>query len=224
MPTGILRLACCYRMGGSLRVRRSAPEGIERVGGCQKENFIQACLMLEIFLLLMCLLAAKRRSSRRRFYLREVRVTANSGDLSTLAAATVIKTTVLPDPVGRAYRAMSFKGTWAIQALAAADGPIVVGFAHGDYTITEIKEAIESVGSIVQGNKIAQEQSNRLVRIVGTFTGDRDMLNNGNPIKTRLNWPIQIGQTLDMFVYNDGSVMTTGAFQKINGSFWVKDL
>jgi len=111
------------------------------------------------------------------------------------------------------------------------DGPLIFGYAHGDYTVTEIKECIESGASINVGLKVEQEQSNRLVRIVGAFgspgVGNIDVTaNDGKPIKTRLNWLIPIGKTFNFFVYNDGvaALETAAKSVRINGTGWVKDL
>ncbi len=163
---------------------------------------------------------------RRRFDLRGVRVSANSGDLSTLATITAIKSTLLASPVGSPYRVMSVKATWSVVPFTAGDGPLVVGICHGDYTVTEIKEHIESAGSIDVGDMIAQERSRRLIRIVGTHSSVTDnTLNAGRPIKTKLNWLIGLGKTLSFFVYNDGAgSLTTGSFQKVNGTAWIKDV
>ncbi len=101
-----------------------------------------------------------------------------------------------------------------------------MGYAHNDYTVTEIKEAIESASAINIGNKVVQEQGNRLVRVVGTINTDLDIdnrLNDGKPVKTRLNWFIPIGSAVNLFAYNDGTVMLTGAVLKANGEIWVKD-
>ncbi len=111
------------------------------------------------------------------------------------------------------------------------DGPVLCGYAHGDYTVGEIKECIESGGSIDVGDKLAQEKANRLVRIVGTFsnngTDQADVtLNDGKPIKTKLNWLIPIGKTLSLFVYNDGTaaIEAVAKFVKVNGTGYVQDL
>ncbi len=183
--------------------------------------------MLELLLLLLAAFAmAKRRPRQRRFDLRGVRVSANSGDLATLATITAIKSTLLASPVGSPYRVMSVKATWSVVPFTAGDGPLVVGISHGDYTITEIKEFIESAGSIDVGDKIAQERSKRLIRIVGTHSSVTDnTLNAGRPITTKLNWLIPLGKTLSFWIYNDGAgSLTTGSFQKVNGTAWIKDV
>ncbi len=145
--------------------------------------------------------------------------------LSTLGTATAV-TTGLTGASTSTYRAVSADFVWAIEDLAAGEGPITVGFAHSDYTVTEIKEALESAASIDQGLKIEQEKSNRLVRIVGTIgTGTGvNQLNDGKPVKTRLNWLITIGDEVNIFAYNDSSSsLTTGAILHPMGNLWVKD-
>ncbi len=181
--------------------------------------------MLEILLLLTLLgpLMA-RKPTKRRFQLRAVRATPSLA-LVTLASATAL-TGPLYAAADGAYRIMSFRGAFALRGHTAGEGPIHIGFAHGDYTVTEIKEFIESGASISVGDKIANEQANRLVRIVGTFDGlnTEEVLNDGKPIKTRLNWAIPIGKTMNFFVYNDsGAAQTTGSIVDITGTGWVKD-
>ncbi len=183
--------------------------------------------MIEIVLLLASfVLMAKRNPKRKRaFNLRAVRASPSLA-LGTLASVTAIAGPVYGNADG-AYRIMSLSGTWSTENHTAGEGPIVVGFAHGDYTVTEIKEFIESGASISIGNKIANEQANRLIRRVGTFSGllTEETLNDGKVIKTRLNWAIPIGTNLNMFAYFDGSDanLTTGTFVRFNGTGWVKD-
>ncbi len=108
--------------------------------------------------------------------------------------------------------------------LTANDGPIVIGLAHSDYTVTEIKEALEASTAIDAGNLIAQERANRKVRIIGTMNEVRESLNDGQPISTKLNWLMTIGKTVNLFAYNDGAaLLTTGAVVALNGDLWVKD-
>ncbi len=118
---------------------------------------------------------------------------------------------------------MTLDGTWTIQDLTAGEGPITVGFAFDDYSVTEVKECLEIGASINLGDKIAQEKANRLVRIVGTFVNS-DPLQNGMRIKTRLNWAVPNGHSFIIFAYNEsGSALSTGAFVNFQGDLWVKD-
>ncbi len=184
--------------------------------------------MLEFILIMLVAVLYGHRGGgyprKGRYSLRPVR-TSNQNVLSTLGANVAIVASYFGAADG-AYRIVSLQTTWSLKNLTAGEGPIVVGYAHGDYTVGEIKEFIESATSINIGDKIAGEQANRLVRRVGVFSGvgTEETLNNGMPIKTRLNWAIPIGKTFNMFAYNDsGGTLTTGAVVEANGVGWVKD-
>ncbi len=90
-------------------------------------------------------------------------------------------------------------------------GPIMVGIAHGDYTAAEIEEFIENTASWAEADKIGQEVAKRQVRIIGIFgsglldASAHQTLNDGKPIKTKLNWILNAGQTLDVWAYNLGT-------------------
>ncbi len=185
--------------------------------------------MLEIFLLLVPLLAmahTPRRGGYPRhgsFGLRRVRVSP-AIILSTLGSQTVL-TSALVGTSDAQYRLIASRLSWSQLGLTAAEGPITVGYAFGDYTVAEIKECIEIGASISTGDKIAQEKANRWVRIVGTFEADaQSVLNNGNPIKTRLNWAVQIGSAVNIFAYNESAgALATGTIVNAQGDLWVKD-
>ncbi len=187
--------------------------------------------MLEIFILLaLAIQMAKhggRKPSKRRYNLRRVRITPELA-LSTLGSDTVI-TVALTGASTIAYRCVTVKGTWNLSNLTGGQGPITVGYAHSNYTVTEIKECLESAASISPGLKIEEEQANRLVRIVGTFeaTGTAS-LNDGRPIKTRLNWLIPAsasGTHVVMFAYNEGtSAISGGARLNHTGDMYIKDV
>ncbi len=167
-----------------------------------------------------------RRHSRR-FNLRRVRVIPQI-PLSTLANVTVLTGAVTGSADG-AYRAISISGTWSYKLVGTTEGPVVVGYAHSDYSVAEIKEALEIQNSINVGDKVAQEKAKRLVRIVGVFSeslisGGSATLNDGKPIKTRLNWFIPIGKAVNIFAYNDAGLALEGSSViDMNGDLWVKD-
>ncbi len=180
--------------------------------------------MLEILLLLvLAITMARKPAKRRRFNLRPVRVSPSLA-LVTLASGIVLSSNLWP-AADQAYVVTSFTGSYSLRGHTAGEGPLHIGLSHGDYTVTEIKEAIEST-SISAGSMIEREQSRRLVRIVGTFNGlnTEEVLNDGKPMKTKLNWFIPIGKELKWFVYNDsGATLTTGAVADITGTGWVRD-
>ncbi len=99
-----------------------------------------------------------------------------------------------------------------------------MGFAHSDYSVTEIKECLETL-NIDPGNKVAQERAKRLIRIVGTFGSNaNEALNDGKPISTKLNWLITEAFQVNFFVFNDDTVaLTTGSLVNFTGNMWVQD-
>ncbi len=169
-------------------------------------------------------MANKKRPSRRRFNLRKVKASPSVA-IGALATITAFIGNFFGNADG-AYRIMSAEATWAIENHTTGEGPLVVGYSFGDYTVAEIKEYIESGSSISIGDKIQQERANRLIRVVGVFSGQdaAESLNDGRPIKTRLNWFVPIGTNFNIFAYNDSiTVLTTGTVLKVNGHGWVKD-
>ncbi len=93
-------------------------------------------------------------------------------------------------------------------------GPAMIGVAHGDYTNAEIEAWVENTGSWNEGDLVSQEIGKRRVRMIGIFgdgsggATDKEVLNDGKAIKTKLGWTLLQGQTLSLWVYNLGS----GAF------------
>ncbi len=108
-------------------------------------------------------------------------------------------------------RILSIEASWALQGETAGDGPWSVGMAHSDYSAAEIEECLEAVGSWDEGDKVAQEQAKRLVRQVGILTEEETALNEGQPIKTRLNWRVATGDSLKFWLRNRGIQLTTGS-------------
>ncbi len=95
----------------------------------------------------------------------------------------------------------------------ASVGPVMVGVAHGDYSDAEIEEWIETTGSWDEGDLVQQEVASRKIRKIGVFeepaaATQNAVLNDGKPIKTKLNWILNQGITLKLWIYNMG----TGAF------------
>ncbi len=180
--------------------------------------------LMVMIVLLMVGLAKTYPKRRPRYSLRRVPITPFVA-LGALVAGIAVKVG-LTGTSDAQYRLISAKLTWTMHNHTVGQGPISVGFAFGDYTVTEIKEALEIASSISIGDKIAQEKANRWVRQIGSFAGESvsEVLNDGKPIHTRLNWAVPIGETVAMFAYNnDTNDLTTGSVVGIMGDIFVKD-
>ncbi len=145
--------------------------------------------------------------------------------LPTLGAGTLVGA-ALGSVVNERTLVSSIDATWALNEFTDATdvGPIVVGIAHGDYSDAEIEEWIESTGSWNEGDLVSQEIGKRKIRQVGTFEQPASVtqgkvLNDGKPIKTKLNWILLQGVTLKMWAYNsgEGAVATTIPDVRIQG-------
>ncbi len=173
----------------------------------------------------LCMANKKKRVNQRFQPLRFI----VSHPLGALASVTASIARLLSADLEQNYFVNSVDCTWSIKdfTVAVGDGPILVGFCHNDYSVTEVKEALE-VSLLGPANKIEQERQRRLVRIVGIMHPTQesagleiDVMNDGKPIRTKLNWMIEEGKSLDLFTYNMGSsVLTTGAILDASGSIY----
>ncbi len=123
-------------------------------------------------------------------------------------------------------RLTSIDATYSMRDNTAGEGPIMIGVAHPDYQDAEIAQAI-TVAVTGTHTQVEMEQANRKVRVIGTFPGVEagEVLNDGRPIKTKLNWPFAEGQAaLRVFGFNaSGAALTTGTILKVLGHlnvFW----
>ncbi len=137
--------------------------------------------------------------------------------LGTLATKTAIEQQ-FDETVNERTLVSSLVATWTMSNWTpiAAAGPILVGVAHSDYALSEIEAFIEATGSWNEGDMIQQEIAKRKIRRIGIFDSplaatDSAVLNDGKPIKTKMNWILLQGQTLNMWAYNLGtaSIATT---------------
>ncbi len=166
---------------------------------------------------------------RRKFNLRRVRVNG-AVTVGALAALDVIQGVVTVASLNK-YRLVSVHASYSLSGLGAQeDEGQEFGLAHSDYSAAEIEECLEAAAAIDVGDKVAQEQANRLVRSIGIMTGPAAVAsgsrsyNDGRKVRTKLNWVIGIGQTLNYWVRNgSGVVYTTGATLLVAGDLWVKD-
>ena len=193
--------------------------------------------MYEIFVILvaMILMARKPSRGRKRAMGQYIRGRVDEAlSLGTLGAAVAV-TGPFDETVNVSMLVSSVKATWALQLFTPTNavGPITVGLAHSDYSSAEIEEVIENAGSWDTGDKISQERAKRLVRTVGTFRTEgaggaaiTRALEEGRVITTKLNWRLAIGDGLNVWAYNAGTVAigTTVPVVRLQGhaNLWVK--
>ncbi len=149
--------------------------------------------------------------------------TQNAMALATLGSEVVIKSD--HNSVDNKQFLLSVTGTYSLRDHTPAEGPIMIGWAHGDYTVAEIAESIQITGDWDSGNQIAQERSHRKIRIVGTFSGleTDETLNDGKAIKTSLKFNIENLQFISLWAMNrSGAALTTGSDIVFDGKFFMK--
>ncbi len=145
--------------------------------------------------------------------------------LGTLASKTLVRA-IFDNTVTESTLISSLVATYNLTGYTMVDnaGPITVGVAHSDYSAAEIEEVIEQTASWQAGNLVEQEKSRRKIRVIGTFS-EEDLssgsvaLNDGKPIKSKLNWTLHTGQSLALWAYNNGSaaLATTDPDVHLNG-------
>ncbi len=174
-------------------------------------------------------MAKKPYRRRRKFNLRKVRV-ASATDISALASLDVV-VSIMTSVVSEQLRIVTVDCSYAWSGKAAIDDGAEFGLAHSDYSAAEIEECLEASTSIDLGNKTAQEQANRLVRSIGIITGPAvsgasggASYNDGESVKTKLNWLLSTGDSLNLWVRNGSdTVYSAGGDLLSSGVIWVKD-
>ncbi len=144
--------------------------------------------------------------------------------LGTLATKTLVADTWDESPEETTLIS-SIVLTWSLDNITDGQGPIIFGVAHSDYSDSEIEAVIENLASWDQGSKVEQEIAKRLVRQIGQFTSstasavDDVTFNEGRPMKTKLNWRLNTGDTLKMWAYNisASNLSTTVPVMRANG-------
>ncbi len=175
----------------------------------------------------LCWFMANKRKGRRRSMRGYLKGNVQESlSLGTLGADSLVADTWDESPEEKTL-VSSIVCTWSLDQLTAPQGPIIFGVAHSDYSDNEIEAVIENVASWDQGSKVEQEIAKRLVRQIGQFvspTGAGEGLtdvsfNDGKPVKTKLNWRLNSGDTLKMWAYNvSASALSTSVpIMRCNG-------
>ncbi len=131
--------------------------------------------------------------------------------LGTLAGQTLVSE-LFDNVVNERTLVSSVVATYDVKNFTAISGvgPLMFGLAHSDYTDAEIEDWVEDVGSWDEGDLVRQEIGRRKIRMVGELhapdtASDASVLNDGVPVKTKLNWILLQGQTLRLWVFNLGA-------------------
>ncbi len=124
-----------------------------------------------------------------------------------------IKSVSLVGVLEEDFYAVSMDISIELQDATPGEGPRRIGFAHGDYSITEISECLD-VTLLGPDNKIEQERSKRLVRTIGKLKANasEESLNEGLPIRKKIGWVIGDGEVFNLWHRNLSlATLTTGS-------------
>lgn len=127
-----------------------------------------------------------------------------------------------PIVLGEDLFVISVDCTWSIRGLTAGEGPIHIGWCHGDLSVTEITEALDAEVSDPD-DIIARERARRPVRRAGSFSGQTadDVMNDGNPVRTKCKFSVGDGHSLTAYAVNrSGAQLTTGGIVVIEGTIF----
>ncbi len=157
---------------------------------------------------------------RRRFAIIKFR---NEQALSTLASDALL--TITLTGLAQDFYCQSVDTLWALRDGTVDEGPISVGFANGDLSVTEIVESLDA-NPISQSDIIAQERTRRPVRYAGQFPsgeqGGSDLvLNDGKMMRTKLGIMLNEGVELVGWIRNEtGAVLAGGAVVECRGKIY----
>jgi len=161
---------------------------------------------------------AKGRSRRNRNFV-AIPFLANI-TVATLANDTLLSAAILT--LTEDLFVMSIDAQWQLRGVTVGEGPVGVGFAHGDLSDTEMLEALDA-SAPGPDDIIAIERARRPVRRSGFFpaiTAD-EVLDNGITVRTKCKFSVGDGNSIDVWVVNrSGATMTTGALIKCSGTIF----
>ncbi len=142
--------------------------------------------------------------------------------LGTLGDQTVLSVPLLSGSLTEDLLILSIDATMVIRGMTVTEGPLYMGFAHTDYTVAEIAEAIDTQGFLGPNLKIEEERARRLVRRWGTFRVQEvtEMIaaSNGGHRRYKVRWIQQNGANPRCWLQNSsGAALTTGGVLEMDG-------
>ena len=125
--------------------------------------------------------------------------------------------------LGEDLYVISVDGLWALRGAAGGEGPVYVGYAHGDLTVTEVKEALEAEVTDPD-DLIARERARRPVRRSGIFPvlgSAPEVLKHGEAVRTPCKFSVGNDHALNLYAMNvSGATLTTGQIVECHGTIF----
>ncbi len=165
---------------------------------------------------------AKRRRGGGKFIALPVEQT---NALSTLGDK-IVKAASLTGFDSTKFRCVAVDLYWALQGATPTEGPLEVGIANGDLSVTEIGEMLDA-NPTSQSDIVALEQIKRPVRRSGQFPvqAANEVIADGRKVRTKLHTILDTGIELVFWVRNNsGGALTTGAVVECTGTiygYWI---
>ncbi len=146
--------------------------------------------------------------------------------LATLTNATALTTALSPSEnvEGNSLYCISADLLLSLDSMTPGEGPIIVGCNHDSYSVTQIKEFLES-DALDFTNKLEIERSRRQIREWGVFAVavSGEVLNDGKPLRVRIRFPVELGHSPNIFAFNkSGATLTTGGRLGWSGKMYVR--
>ncbi len=130
--------------------------------------------------------------------------------VSTLANNTFIVGAVM-GTAGEDMFVISVDCLWTLKDIVAGEGPMMVGFSHGDLSVAEL--AAWADASLTDPDDIiSKEAARRPARKVGVFSclNTDEVLNDGRQIRSRIKISIGDGHSLGFWALNRSNAAFTG--------------
>ncbi len=110
------------------------------------------------------------------------------------------------------FYAHSIFTAWGMDDHTPGEGPLEIGFAHSDYTVAEIGEALDNTSN-TRGDLVENERRGRKVRSCGWFSGQNvnEVLFDGATKRCGLGFVLADGTNLNFWTRNHDTTMTTGS-------------